>query len=124
MTTNAAAPSLAVCFSAKYGPILSLRFVKCFDVVTLTMVTRFDILFGPSDYIERFQCPMAVERADVLNADPGQEITPERASSFISNCIANWVGKDFEFGEMVDFISAKPPYVHKAWEVKEKWAHA
>lgn len=112
----------AIFFSEKYGPLLSVRFVKCFDVTSLTMVARFDFLFGPTTHEARLLCPQAVEISDVLNAPKGEEITQRKMSEFVSKCLEKHVKEDFEFGEMVDFVSAEPPYTHKAWAVNEKWA--
>ena len=67
-------PDVSVFFSDRYGPLLSARFVKMFDVISLTMVARFDFLFGPKEFETRLQCPQAVEIGEVMNAPAGEEL--------------------------------------------------
>ena len=93
-----------------------------FDVISLTMVARFDFPFGPKELRRDCNVLKFVEIGEVMNAPAGEELSQQKVSNFIYECATKYVGQDFEFGEMVDFVGAKPPYTRQAWQVNEKWA--
>lgn len=64
---------------------VSVRFVRCYDLVRARMVNRFDVLYG----FGQLACPLAIDQAEVINIESG--ISDIAMEEFQEKCIKNYV---------------------------------